>query len=289
MGSESMAQQANQRAIEATVHRDLRDELTYEGYLGLAEVLAAQRPLSVPEHHDEMLFIVAHQTTELWLKLVIHELRFSIEHIAYDNLAPALKSLARIKSIQRQLFEQWGVLETLTPIEYAQFREFLGHSSGFQSEQYRQVEFLLGNKNADILTVFDHDQPARDRLAATLNAPSLYDVFLGYLARRGHAVPRDLLHRDFAQAHSYNAELVTVLAAIYENPGAHWEAYEACEELVDIEESFQLWRFRHMKTVERIIGFKRGTGGSSGVAFLRAALDLTFFPEILAVRTEIGR
>ncbi|WP_028935996.1 tryptophan 2,3-dioxygenase [Pseudonocardia spinosispora] len=278
----------NERPIEPGVHRDLRTELTYESYLSLETVLAGQRPLSTPEHHDEMLFIIQHQTSELWLKLVIHELRYAIGRIEQDDLGPALKALARVKAVQRQLFEQWAVLETLTPTEYVQFRPFLAHSSGFQSVQYRVVEFLLGNKNADMIDVFAHNPAAAAELRDTLHTPSLYDEFLRHLARKGHPVPAELLDRDVTRAHRFSPELVTVLGDIYRDPTGNWAAYETCEALVDVEESFQLWRFRHMKTVERIIGHKRGTGGSSGVGFLKAALELTFFPEILAVRTDLG-
>ncbi|WP_187369586.1 tryptophan 2,3-dioxygenase [Fodinicola acaciae] len=284
-----MAVEANRRQIEGGVHRDLAETMTYGGYLHLEELLGAQHPMSRPVHHDEMLFIIQHQTSELWMKLLIHELRAALRHIAADELAPALKLLARIKHIQRQLFEQWAVLETLTPIEYAEFRRFLGRSSGFQSVQYRLVEFMLGNKNADMLEVFRHDKVALAELSEALRTPSLYDEFLRYLARHGHDVPAEIVRRDVTEAYVPRPKLVPVLKRIYENRQDFWPEYETCEELVDVEESFQLWRFRHMKTVERVIGFKPGTGGSSGVAFLRAALDLTFFPEILAVRTEIGR
>jgi tryptophan 2,3-dioxygenase len=235
-----------------------------------------------------MLFIVQHQTSELWMRLVIHELGSALADLRADDVGPCLKKLARVKQIQRQLFEQWGVLETLTPSEYVKFRGVLGDASGFQSEQYRTIEFLLGNKNADMLDVFAHDPAAQARLRAVLEAPSLYDEFLRHLARRGHPVPAESVQRDWREPHRRSAGVLAVLAAIYEAPEACWEDYELCEELVDIEESFQLWRFRHMKTVERIIGYKRGTGGSSGVGFLRRALDLTFFPELLEVRTEIG-
>lgn len=284
-----MSTAPNRRPLEPEVRRDLRDEMTYGSYLQLDTLLSCQRPVSRSGHHDEMLFIIQHQTTELWMKLLIHELTAAIELIGGDDLAPALKCLARVKHIQRQMFEQWAVLETLTPIDYAKFRDDLGPASGFQSVQYRIVEFLLGNKNAEMLEVFGHDPLARERLRAVLESPSLYDEFLRYLARHGHHVPAELIERDWAQPYRENPELVAVLKRIYENPDHNWEAYETCEELVDIEESFQLWRFRHMKTVERIIGHKRGTGGSSGVDFLKAALDLTFFPEILVVRTEVGR
>ena len=278
---------AGRRPIEEGVYRDLAGELTYGEYLRLDELLGAQRPVSVPEHHDELLFIIQHQTSELWLKLLIHELSSAMQHIADDELAPALKLLARVKHIQRQLFEQWAVLETLTPIEYAEFRRFLGHASGFQSVQYRLVEFMLGNKDAEILDVFAHDPASQQRLAEALHAPSLYDEFLRYLARHGHPVPVEVLQRDVSQPYTPNPKLVPVLRAVYLDRDRFWPEYETCEELVDIEEIFQLWRFRHLKTVERIIGYQRGTGGSSGVGFLKRALDLTFFPELLQVRTDI--
>ncbi|WP_028661370.1 tryptophan 2,3-dioxygenase [Nocardioides insulae] len=283
-----MSETPNLRSVEQGIHRDLRDELSYGGYLQLDRLLDAQHPVSEPPHHDELLFIIAHQTSELWFKLLIHEVRHAMARIAADDLRPALKSLARVKHIQRQLFEQWAVLATLTPSEYAQFRDSLGHSSGFQSAQYRTVEFLLGNKNAEMVEVFAHDPEAQAALARTLHGPSLYDEFLRFLARAGHPVPAEVLSRDVSLPHEFSPDLVPVIRAVYEHPEQHWAAYETCEELVDIEESFQMWRFRHLKTVSRIIGFKPGTGGSSGVPFLRAALDLTFFPEILAVRTEIG-
>ncbi|HLH81974.1 MAG TPA: tryptophan 2,3-dioxygenase family protein [Trebonia sp.] len=276
------------RRIERDIVRDLSGELTYGRYLRLDELLSAQRPVSVPEHHDEMLFIIQHQTSELWLKLLIHELSAAMRHIASDELAPALKLLARVKHIQRQLFEQWAVLETLTPIEYAEFRRFLGRASGFQSAQYRLVEFMLGNKDAEMLDLFAHEPASRQRLAEALRTPSLYDEFLRYLARHGQPVPARVLARDVSRPYTPDPELVPVLRAIYADRDRFWPEYETCEELVDIEESFQLWRFRHLKTVERIIGFKRGTGGSSGVSFLRQALDVTFFPELLQVRTYIA-
>jgi tryptophan 2,3-dioxygenase len=274
------------REIEPGVTTDLAGELTYGRYLHLDQLLDAQHPVS--PRHDEMLFIIAHQVTELWLKLLIHELRSAMALFAADDLPPALKRLARIKHILHQMFEQWAVLETLTPVEYAQFRGQLGPASGFQSLQYRTVEFLLGNNNAGMLAVFAHDPSAHASLEADLAAPSLYDEFLRYLARSGHDVPPDVANRDWTNPYKASPAVVEVFRRIYAEPETQWQAYETAEELVDVEESFQLWRFRHMKTVERIIGYKKGTGGSSGVAFLRQALDLTFFPELLAVRTEIG-
>jgi tryptophan 2,3-dioxygenase len=278
----------NLRKVEEGITRDLRDRQTYAGYLRLDRLLDAQHPLSEPEHHDELLFIIQHQTSELWMRLIIHELDAVLTSLAGDDLGPAQKGLARVKQIQRQLFEQWGVLATLTPSEYVKFRDVLGDASGFQSLQYRIIEFQLGNKNRQMLDVFAHSPDEMERLRGVLEAPSLYDAFLGYLARRDYAVPADLLARDVSEPHRRREDLIPVFKAIYDAPKRDWEAYEMCEELVDVEESFQLWRFRHMKTVQRIIGYKRGTGGSSGVGFLRAALDLTFFPELLDVRTEIG-
>jgi tryptophan 2,3-dioxygenase len=278
----------NERPLEDGIVADFKVNLSYGKYLHLDEILSAQHPVSRPEHHDELLFILQHQTSELWLKLVLHELRAVLSHLAADELRPALKGLARVKHIQRTLTDQWSVLATLTPSEYSEFRSFLGTSSGFQSYQYRAVEFLLGNKNARMLSIFDDEPAARALLQEALDSPSVYDEFLRYLARHGHDVPVELLQRDITLPYRYNADLVPVFVNIYEHADEYWEAYETCEELVDLEDNFQLWRFRHLKTVERTIGFKRGTGGSSGVQFLRSALDLTFFPELYAVRTEIG-
>ncbi|MGC5224141.1 tryptophan 2,3-dioxygenase [Micromonospora sp. DT81.3] len=277
----------NTRTIEESVVTEFSDRMSYSGYLDLETLLASQHPLSSPEHHDELLFIIQHQTTELWLKLVLHELSGACRCLREDQLAPALKCIARVKHIQRTLTEQWSVLATLTPAEYGQFRGVLGNASGFQSAQYRAVEFTLGNKNAGMLRVFSADPAARELVRSSLEAPSLYDEFLRLLAREGYAIPDEVLERDVTLAWTYVPELVSVFAGIYADPQKHWAAYETCEELVDLEDNFQLWRFRHLKTVERIIGFKTGTGGSSGVPFLQKALELTFFPELFAVRTEI--
>jgi tryptophan 2,3-dioxygenase len=283
-----MSTENNLRALDAGLHLDVSARLSYHGYLQLDQLLSAQDPKSEPENHDELLFIIQHQTSELWMKLIIHELKAAIQHLRADRVDVGLKTLARVKSIQRQLFEQWAVLETLTPSEYAQFRHTLGPASGFQSWQYRTIEFLLGNKNADTLSVFGHDPVKQAALYEVLHAPGLYDEFLAYLARTGHAIPTGCLVRDFSKPHTRNAELLPVYKRIYDQPQKYWDAYHWCEQLVDVEEAFQLWRFRHMKTVERIIGFKRGTGGSAGVAFLKQALELTFFPELFEVRTLIG-
>jgi tryptophan 2,3-dioxygenase len=280
------------RDLEPGIVTDLTDRLSYGGYLRLDRLLAAQEPLSGsagrPQRHDEMLFIIQHQVSELWMKLMIHELSAAIGHVRADALDAGFKILARVKLIQKQLFEQWAVLETLTPSEYEAFRPTLASSSGFQSAQYRAIEFLLGNKSARMLDVFRHDAATHAELAVMLRAPSLYDEFLRHLARRGLPVPAACLTRDFTQPYVRHPDLVPVFKTIYEDPRRYWDAYDMCEKLVDIEEAFQLWRFRHMKTVERIIGHKAGTGGSSGVSFLKRALDQSFFPELIDVRSVIA-
>jgi tryptophan 2,3-dioxygenase len=264
----------------------LAADTSYGGYLGLDVLLSAQRPRS--KHHDEMLFIIQHQTAELWMKLMIHELAGAIEHVKADNLPPCFKILARVKQIQRQLFEQWAVLETLTPSEYLEFRDVLGPASGLQSFQFRAIEFLLGNKNKRRLELYKHDERTRGFLEKLLNAPSLYDEYLRHLARRGMPVPKERVERDWSQPYEPHPGVVAVFKAIYDDPKTHWDAYDMCEKLVDVEENFQLWRFRHVKTVERVIGFKRGTGGTDGVAFLRKSLEVALFPELIDVRTHLG-
>jgi tryptophan 2,3-dioxygenase len=278
----------NERPLEAGIHTELAGRMTYAGYLHLDQLLSAQQLLSKPPHHDEMLFIVQHQVSELWIKLLIHELRAAIAHLQRDELGPCQKIFARCKSVLRQLTEMWSVLETLTPSEYMQFRPILGPSSGFQSVQYRTMEFLLGNKNAAMLAVFAHDPEGSVVLRDALQSPSLYDEALQFLARRGHAIPDERLQRDWTRPHTFDRALMPVLENIYAHSDTYWVEYQLCEDLVDLETQFQLWRFRHMRTVMRIIGFKRGTGGSSGVGFLKQALELTFFPELFEVRTVIG-
>ncbi|MFL6592151.1 MAG: tryptophan 2,3-dioxygenase [Luteimonas sp.] len=278
----------NERALEEGIHTDLSGRMTYGGYLHLDRLLSAQQPLSEPPHHDEMLFIVQHQVSELWIKLLIHELRAAIANLRHDELGPCQKIFARCKAVLRQLTEMWSVLETLTPSEYMEFRHILGPSSGFQSLQYRTMEFLLGNKNAAMLKVFAHDAEGCGILREALESPSLYDEALAFLARHGHAVPAHALQRDWSRPHAFDPALVPMFERIYEDSDTHWVAYQLCEDLVDLETQFQLWRFRHMRTVMRIIGFKTGTGGSSGVGFLKQALELTFFPELFEVRTVIG-
>lgn len=283
-----MGDHDNRRDLEQGIERDFSSQLSYGSYLRLDLLLSAQQPLSDPPQHDELLFIVQHQTSELWLKLMVHELRSARSLLAADELSPALKRLARIKHIQNTLTEQWSVLATMTPSEYAEIRPFLASSSGFQSAQYREVEFLLGNKDAAMVPVHSHDPTARAELAQLLDEPSLYDEFIALLARRGYAVPADVLGRDRTVAHPSQPGLVDVFAQVYAAPAEHWGVYEACEELVDIEDNFQQWRFRHLQVVQRTIGHRTGTGGSSGVDFLRRALDLTFFPELYEVRTRVG-
>jgi tryptophan 2,3-dioxygenase len=262
--------------------------MSYGDYLDLGTLLSAQHPRSEPAQHDELLFIVQHQVAELWLKLLLHELHSAMALLATDDLAPALKRLARVKHVQKQLVEQWDVLATLTPSEYAQIRPFLATSSGFQSHQYRAVEFLLGNKNAEMVRVFEHSPAEHDALERLLREPTLYDEFLRYLARRGYAVPPAVLERDVTLPYRLSEDLVDLFATVYAEPSQHWGVYETCEELVDLEDNFQQWRFRHLQVVQRTIGQKTGTGGSTGVDFLRRALDLTFFPELYEVRTRIG-
>ncbi len=280
------------RELEPTIVTDHADRMTYSGYLDLAKVLDAQHPLSAikgdgGEHHDEMLFIIVHQTYELWLKQIIHELTAAIRFVQAGNLEPCFKILARVKHVQSVMLDQWSVLATLTPSEYVQFRGVLGSASGFQSVQYRTVEFLLGNKDRRMIHVHRHDPDAVRTLTAALEGPGIYDAFLHHLAARGLPVPDEVLARDLAEPHTSHPGVVEVFKTIYTHPEQHWDAYEMAEKLVDVEEQFGLWRYRHMRVVERIIGYKTGTGGSSGVPFLRQMIDHRFFPELLEVRTAL--
>jgi tryptophan 2,3-dioxygenase len=277
----------NKRELEQGIRVDLEPGESYGDYLCLDQLLTAQKPRSARADHDEMLFIIQHQTSELWMKLMLHELDAAVACVKADKLEPCFKILARVAQIQRMLFEQWSVLETMTPSDYLRFREALGPASGFQSYQYRAIEFALGNKDASALEPHRSHPEAHGDLASRLARPSLYDEFLRHLARKGHAVPADRLERDFALPYERSEGVVAVFRRIYEDTERYWGEYDMCEKLVDVEERFQLWRFRHMTTVKRIIGFRRGTGGSSGVAFLKKALDLVFFPELWDVRTEL--
>lgn len=274
--------------LESSIHVDLKRDDDYTAYLQLDKLLDAQHPLSDPPHHDEMLFIIQHQVTELWMKLIVHEIKAAIVRIRKDDLPPAVKNLARVKHIQNQIYNQWMVLDTLTPSEYAQFRHVFGKASGFQSPQYRLLEFLLGNKNRSFLRVYEHQPDWHASLVAALEAPSLYEEFLIFLGRTGHAVPKEVLERDFSEPRDVHEGVVAMLKTIYDHPRTHWDDYEMCEALMDIANNFQFWRFHHLKTVERIIGHKSGTGGSSGVSFLKQALDIEIVPELIRVRTEIG-
>lgn len=275
------------REFDPGMTPDLPKSMTYSEYLQLDRVLSSQRTLSNPTHHDELLFIIIHQTTELWFKLVVHELKEAVARIEADDLDSASKILARVKHIQRLLFDQWAVLTTLTPTEYTQFRDVLGHSSGFQSVQYRTVEFLLGNKDERMIAYHAHDAAGAAELNEVLARPSLYDVFLRFAARKGLPIPQHVLDRDVRTPHVADPEVVVALTEIYRHPETWWQLYELAEKLVDVEEAFSLWRFRHMKVVARVIGFKTGTGGSSGVPFLRKMIDHEFFPELWQVRTAL--
>ncbi|MEL6446922.1 MAG: tryptophan 2,3-dioxygenase family protein [Pseudomonadota bacterium] len=277
------------REMEAGIVTDLARRQNYSAYLQLERLLDCQQPLSDPAHHDEMLFIIQHQVAELWMKLVAHEIEAAMRMLEADRPGKAVKHLARVKEVQKQLYAQWSVLETMTPSEYAEFRSVFGRASGFQSPQYRHLEVLLGQRNRRMLAVYEHLPEWHARLTQAIESPGLYDVFLRYLARQGHAIPAHALDRDFTGTREVDGDVVAVLRVIYEDPQTHWDLYEMCEALVDIANNFQFWRFRHMKTVERIIGHQMGSGGSTGVSFLRRAIEQEFFEELIAVRTEIHR
>ena len=260
-------------------------DMSYGDYLHLDQVLGAQHPRS-PDH-NEMLFIVQHQTSELWMKLMLHELRAALAAVAADDLQPAFKMLARVSRIMEQLVHAWSVLATMTPPEYSAIRPYLAQSSGFQSWQYRCIEFMLGNKNAAMLKPHAHRPEILARVEAAWRAPSLYDEALRLLARRGIAVPAENLERDWTKAHEASDAVEAAWLVVYRDPNAWWDLYQLGEELTDLEDTFRLWRFRHVTTVERVIGFKRGTGGTSGVGYLRKMLDVVLFPEIWKLRTDL--
>jgi tryptophan 2,3-dioxygenase len=262
-----------------------RDGMSYSEYLGLEKILNAQHPLSTA--HDEILFIIQHQTSELWMKLAIHELSVTCQLIAADDLQPAFKTLSRVSRILEQLNSAWDVLRTMTPSEYTKFREALGSSSGFQSYQYRVLEFLAGNKNAAMMRSHAQDIPALERLEAARQAPSIYDRTIRVLHRRGLHIDRDVIERDVSASHVANDSVRAAWLSVYRDPAGFWELYELAEKLVDFEDYFRRWRFNHVTTVERVIGFKRGTGGTSGVSYLRKMLDVVLFPELWQVRTEL--
>jgi tryptophan 2,3-dioxygenase len=260
-------------------------DITYSGYLQLDRILGAQQPLSTA--HDEMLFIIQHQTSELWMKLAIHELTVTCQMIAGDNLQPAFKALSRVSRILEQLNSAWDVLRTMTPSEYTEFRGALGQSSGFQSWQYRMIEFLVGNKNAAMIGVHHQDQAVVELLEKALYAPSIYDHTIRLLHRRGLGIDKSVIDRDVSHSHVYSESVLRSWLSVYRDPSQFWELYELAEKLVDFEDYFRRWRFNHVTTVERVIGFKRGTGGSSGVSYLRKMLDVVLFPELWQARTEL--
>ena len=270
---------------DEAVHWDLGSSLSYGEYLPLEKLLEAQQPLS--SEHNEMLFIIVHQVSELWMRLVLHELTAALHCIRQDDLDPALKMLARISRTQTQLISVWEVLSTLTPFEYSAFRNALGRSSGFQSFQYRLIEFPFGNKNADMVRVHQRDARSFEILQRALESPSLYDEVPRLLSRRGYEIPEDYLTRDFSQPYRASKQIAGAWLGVYHNAGTGWDLYELAERLVDLDHNFQLWRFHHMKTVERIIGYKPGTGGTGGVSYLAKALELKFFPELWQIRTSM--
>ena len=275
---------------ESIVHEeraqlDFSQSMSYGDYLQLDAILTAQKPLSPA--HDEMLFIVQHQTSELWMKLMLHELRAAIGHIAGDALQPAFKMLARVSKIMEQLVHAWDVLATMTPPEYSAMRPYLGQSSGFQSYQYRCIEFSMGNKNRAMLKPHEHRADLLAQVQAAYEAPSLYDEALRLMARRGIAVPASHTERDWTQPYAESEAVEQAWLTVYRNPEQHWDLYQLGEELTDLEDAFRLWRFRHVTTVERVIGFKRGTGGTGGVSYLRKMLDVVLFPEIWRLRTNL--
>ena len=262
-------------------------DLTYAGYLSLDTLLDCQHPLT--DAHDEMLFLIIHQASELWMKLALHELKAAMREVAADNLGAAFKMLSRVARIQAQLTQSWSVLATMTPADYLSFRDALGQSSGFQSFQYREIEYALGNKNAALIEVHRKRPERHARLKRTLESPSFYDLCLMLLARRGFAIPADKLDRDWSEPYVPSDAVEAAWAEVYSSPQGHWDLYELAEKLVDLEYEFHVWRYSHMKTVQRIIGFSRGTGGTSGVDFLKKALDLQFVPELWTVRARLGR
>jgi tryptophan 2,3-dioxygenase len=275
----------DERGLEPGVKTDFTGQLTYGRYLALDQLLDCQRPVS--DSPDELLFIVIHQATELWLKLMVHELRAARQRIVADDLQPAFKMLARVSRIMEQLVHAWDVLATMTPPEYSAIRPYLASSSGFQSWQYRCFEFRLGNKNAAMLKPHEHSAERLAIVRAAYEAPSLYDEALRLLARRGLPVPASHVERDWTQPYVASKEVEQAWLSVYRQPADQWDLYQLGEELTDLEDAFRLWRFRHVTTVERVIGFKRGTGGTGGVSYLRKMLDVVLFPEIWQLRTDL--
>ncbi|KWW20668.1 tryptophan 2,3-dioxygenase [Peribacillus simplex] len=275
----------NGSGLERNIQTDFQKSMSYGDYLHLDQILSSQHRCS--DHHDEMLFIIIHQTSELWMKLILHELKAATECIRHNNLEPSFKMLSRVSRIQQQLIQSWNVLATLTPAEYMEFRDKLGQSSGFQSYQNRLIEFALGNKNAHTLAVYQHEADLFEQMQQALHEPSIYDEAITALVARGLPVDQDAISRDWSQKYEPNASVEDAWLTVYRDVEQYWDLYELAEKLVDIGHQQQLWRFNHMSTVERIIGNKTGTGGSSGVTYLKRALDQHFFPELWSLRTKL--
>ena len=282
---ENEAESKPQSRSGTAAHTDFAGAMSYGDYLHLDTLLGAQQPRS--DDHDEMLFIIIHQATELWMKLTLHELAAARRLVIADDLQPAFKHLARVSRIQSQLIQSWDVLSTMTPSDYSRFRDALGKSSGFQSAQYRLIEFALGNKQASMLAPHRHRADLLAQLTQALETSSLYDEAIRLLARRGFAIDASVLSRDVREPYHANDSVLAAWAQVYRDPRKYWDLYQLAEELIDLEDWFQQWRFRHVTTVQRIIGRKRGTGGTDGVNYLRQVLDVTFFPELWDVRTEL--
>ncbi|QYY44293.1 tryptophan 2,3-dioxygenase [Aneurinibacillus thermoaerophilus] len=280
-----MSKHLSEMEKERGIHTDFKNRMTYGEYLKLDQILSSQICLS--DHHDEMLFIIIHQVSELWMKLILHELRASIRQIEQDNLAPAFKMLARVSKIQSQIIYAWDVLSTLTPSEYMEFRDKLGQASGFQSYQYRMIEFALGYKSDHVLKIYEKAPELLKELKQAYEAPSIYDVAIKQLAKAGFDINSDLLERDYSKPYKGDPTVEAAWLAVYQEVDKYWDLYQLAEKLIDIEDWIQQWRFRHMKTVERIIGHKMGTGGSSGVTYLKKVLNHCFFPELWNIRTKL--
>ncbi|GAA0466653.1 tryptophan 2,3-dioxygenase [Alkalibacillus silvisoli] len=270
---------------EKGIHTDFKDRMTYGDYLDLDSILNSQNRLS--DHHDEMLFIVIHQVSELWMKLTLHELQAAIQKVQEESFQPAFKMLARVSSIQNQIIKAWDVLSTMTPSEYLGFRDQLGHASGFQSYQYRMVEFALGYKTPQVIKIYEKEPELQKKLIEAYEAPGLYDVAIRALAKEGFEIDEEVLNRDLTKTYEENESVESAWIEVYKDTERYWNLYQLAEKLVDLEDWMQQWRFRHMKTVERIIGHKKGTGGSSGVGYLKQVLDHYFFPELWNVRSRL--
>jgi tryptophan 2,3-dioxygenase len=271
--------------LEKNIQTDFQKAMSYGDYLHLDKILSSQHRVS--DHHDEMLFIIIHQTSELWMKLIIHELTAAVEYIQRNDLEPSFKILSRVSRIQQQLIQSWSVLSTLTPSEYLEFRDKLGQSSGFQSYQNRLIEFALGNKNVHTLEVYQHQPELFKKMQDALQKPSIYDAAIHALVARGLPVDQEVINRDLSKSYEPNPSVEKAWLTVYRNVDQYWDLYELAEKLVDIGNQQQLWRFNHMSTVERIIGHKQGTGGSSGVSYLKRVLDQHFFPELWSLRTKL--